>query len=101
MAQVIQRDCHTGQFADHLFGIVADIALALIVGQLHHIFLHVEIKLGAAKWVGQQQAITIRRILLPEEARVDFFLIGQVGERAPGLILLKLLHRLLMGAPLR
>src|SRR5690606_24280550 len=87
LTQAVDRNRHSRQLANHLFGIGAGVLLAFIIGNLCFTRLRFEFYLSASQWVQQQQTIAILPSLLPEEAGVDFLLIGVIGERAARLIL--------------
>ncbi len=101
LAQAVQRDRHPGQTANHLFGISGGIGLAFVIDQLHAARLRGQRQLGAAQRVGKQQAIAVPAGLLPEEAGIDFLLIGKIGKRPAGLELIEAADSLLVLTPLR
>jgi len=79
----------------------ACIALALVVNNLHHGALRIQLQFGAAQRVGQQQTIAVRGGLLPVEAGVDLLFIGQISKGAARLIMADTGYLLLVLLPLR
>ncbi len=75
--------------------------LAFVIHQLYAARPGVQLQLGAAKGIGQQQAVVILAGLLPEETGVHLLAIGEVSKGPARLVLAQVTHLLLMLTPLR
>src|SRR5690606_23612589 len=85
LAQAVQRDRHSGQFANHLFRVGGSVVLAFVIRDLRFTRLSVKLQLGTAQRVQQQQAVVILHRLLPEEAGINLLFVREISKRAAGL----------------
>ena len=83
----VERNWHSGQFANHLFGVGRGVVLAFVIGDLRFARLRVKLQLGAAQRVQQQQAIVVLPRLLPEEASINFLFVREICKCTAGLVL--------------